>query len=81
MDVQVGELTEHKEKCEARLKEVEDALRKFGEVPDESKAGTDEVEDTRGRSVMPLLAVSKVCSSPHCDCVFTPVVLPGGHKT
>ena len=59
IDKKVGELTAHKTKCESRLKEVTEALTKFATIPDESKAGTADVEDTRGRSAMPLLAVSK----------------------
>ena len=36
---------------EKRVKEVKEALQKFGEVPDESKA---DYEDTNSRSVMPV---------------------------
>merc|ERR1711939_398915 len=56
----VKALTDHKTQCQTRLKEVEEALRKFGEVPDEEcKGGKAEYEDTRARSVMPLLGVSQ----------------------
>jgi len=62
IDKKVKELTDHKSKCETRLKEVTEALTKFAEIPDESKAGTTAFEDTRGRSAMPLLAVSKAAT-------------------
>merc|ERR1711959_87598 len=55
IDRKVGELTAHKTQCETRLKEVTEALEKFGAVPDEKD---DDYEDTRARSVMPLLGVS-----------------------
>ena len=59
IDKKVAELTEHKAKQEARLKEVTEALEKFSTNLDETKAGQPEVENTRGRSVMLLLNVSK----------------------
>jgi len=62
IDQKVKELTEHKSQCSQRLKEVTEALRKFGATPDEENAGHPElgaeVEDTRRRSVMPLMGVA-----------------------
>lgn len=56
IDKKVKNLRDHKTACQTRLEEVRIALKKFGEVPDEKKA---DYEDTRNRSVMPLLGVSQ----------------------
>merc|ERR1711907_29204 len=58
----VNALKQHKSDCTTRLKQVEEALRKFGEVPDEAK---EDYVDTRARSVMPLVHLTQAAHK-HC---------------